>query len=76
MQEHKEHVVEVLHRLLAEWDACAPTGWENVTIPDYLAAMAAWLEGFEQVYVNTGRPIPGDGWPVFAAALQAPAIYE
>jgi len=46
------------------------------TIPDYLEAMAAWLEGFEQVYVNTGRQVPTDGWTVFAGALQAAAIYE
>ena len=76
MPEHKEHVIEVLHGLLSEWHAGAPERWENVTIPDYLEAMAAWLEGFEQVYVNTGRQVPTDGWTVFAGALQAAAIYE
>jgi hypothetical protein len=38
--------------------------------------MAAWLEGFEQAYINTGRQVPADGWTVFAAALQAAALYE
>jgi len=47
MAEHKERVIEVLG-LLAEWDAGAPKRWENVTIPDYLEAIAAWLGGFEQ----------------------------
>jgi hypothetical protein len=61
---------------LAEWHAGPPKRWENVTIPGYLEAMAAWLEGFEQVYINTGRQVPADGWAVFAAALQAAAIYE
>jgi len=59
--EHKEHVIEVLHWLLANWHAGAPIRWENVTIPNYVEAMAAWLEGFEQVYVNTGRQVPADG---------------
>jgi hypothetical protein len=67
---------KVLHALLAEWHAGAPKRWENMTIPDYFEAMAAWLEGFEQVYVKTGRQVPADGWTVFAAALEAAAIYE
>jgi hypothetical protein len=29
---NKAHVTEVLHRLLAEWDAGAPARWENVTV--------------------------------------------
>jgi hypothetical protein len=39
MPEHKERVIEVVHGLLAEWDAGAPQRRENVTIPDYLEAM-------------------------------------
>ena len=72
----KEAVIKVLHELLAEWSAGTTERWENVTIPAYLEAMTAWLEGFEQVYINTGREVPGDGWTVFAAALHAAAIYE
>src|SRR5258708_35363126 len=66
----------VLHRLLAEWETGAPARWENVTVPAYIEAMAAWLEGYENVYINTSRPVPADGWTVFAAALQAAAIFE
>jgi hypothetical protein len=76
MPEHKDHVIEVLHGPLAEWKTGPPKRWENATIPAYLEAMAAWLESFEQFYVNTGRQPPADGWTVFAAALQAAAIYE
>jgi hypothetical protein len=76
MSGDKETVIEVLLGLLAEWNAGTTKRWENVTIPAYLEAMAAWLEGFEQVYINTGRQVPSDGWTVFAAALQAAAIYE
>jgi hypothetical protein len=71
----KHDVVGVLHSLLAQWET-GPARWENVTIPAYIEAMAAWLEGYEHVYTNTGRPVPTDGWTVFAAALQAAAIYE
>lgn len=49
---------------------------ENVTIPAYLEAMAACLDGYEQAYNNTGRTAATDGWSVFASALQAAAIYE
>lgn len=76
MPADKDEVVEVLHRPLAEWSADTPRRWENVTIPAFLEAMAAWLERYEQVYVNTGRQVPTDGWTVFAAARQAAAIYE
>jgi hypothetical protein len=72
----KHDVIEVLRRLLGQWEAGEPARWENVTVPAYIEAMAAWLEGYEQVYINTGRQIPTDGWTVFAAALQAAAIYE
>jgi hypothetical protein len=38
--------------------------------PDYIEAMAARLEGYEQADINPGRAVPTDGWIVFAAALQ------
>jgi len=47
-----------------------------MTVPAYIEAMAAWLESYEQVYINAGPSVPTDGWTVFAAALQAAAIYE
>jgi hypothetical protein len=72
----KHDVIEVLRRLLGQWDAGEPARWENATVPAYIEAMAAWLEGYEQSYINTGRAVPTDGWTVFAAALQAAAIYE
>ena len=72
----KHDVIEVVHRLLAEWNAGTPERWQNVTIPAYLEAIAAWLDGYEHAYVNTGRTVPTDGWGVFASALQAAVIYE
>lgn len=66
----------VLRRLLSEWGDGPPGRWENQTIPAYLEAMAAWLESYEQSYINTGKPVPADGWTIFAHALQAATIYE
>ncbi len=72
----KHDVVGVLRSLLSQWEAGQPVGWDNATIPAYLEAMAAWLDSYQQAYVNTGRAVPGDGWTVFVAALQAAAFYE
>jgi len=47
-----------------------------LTVPAYLEAMAAWLEVYEQALINTGRPVPEDGWTVFAKAVRAAAVYE
>jgi hypothetical protein len=38
--------------------------------------MAAWLKEYEQSYINTGRPVPEDGWTIFAQAVRAAAVYE
>jgi len=38
--------------------------------------MAAWLEVYEQAFINTGRQVPEDGWAVFAHAVRAAAAYE
>jgi hypothetical protein len=72
----KHEVIAALQRLLSEWAAGPPGHWENLTVPAYLEAMAAWLEVYEQVFINTGRPVPEDGWTVFANAVRAAAIYE
>jgi hypothetical protein len=73
-QKHDD--IEVLQMLVAQWEAGAPERWENVTVPAYIEPMAAWPEHYEQAYINTDRAVPTDGWAVFAAALQAAAIYE
>jgi len=69
-------IIAVLRQLVSDWRAGPPDHWENWTIPAYLEAMAAWLEVYEQTYINAGRPIPTDGWAVFRQALEAAAAYE
>jgi hypothetical protein len=54
-----------------------PQSWENVTLDQYLEAMAAWVEGCEDYYRNTGQPAPANvGWRFFAEVLTAARIYE
>jgi hypothetical protein len=69
-------VLEAIERLLGEWrDGVEPAGWENVTVPEYLGALAAWLHDSDGYYANEGRIAP-DGWTVMADAMHAAAIYE
>jgi hypothetical protein len=74
--EGKREVITVLQQLLSEWAAGTPGHWENLTVPAYLEAMAAWLEVYEQTFINRGSPVPVDGWTVFAKAVSAAAAYE
>ena len=74
--EGKFGVIAVLRQLVSDWRAGPPDHWENWTIPAYLEAMAAWLEVYEQAYINTERPIPTGGWTVFGQALEAAVAYE
>jgi hypothetical protein len=62
--------------LAYEWvDRQAP-GWENVTVPDYVNALARWLHDSDGFYTNRGEEPPTDPWPVVRDALQAAVIYE
>lgn len=74
--EGKREVIVALQQLLSEWEAGPPRDWGNLTVPAYLEAMAAWLEVYEHAFINTGRPVPEDGWTVFAHAVRAAAAYE
>ena len=64
-----------LEQLRDLWAAGPPGRWENWTIPEYLGATAAWLKNYEQAFVHSGLPAPADGWPAFAQAVCAAAIY-
>ena len=72
----RQEVIAALEQLRDEWAAGPPGRWENWTIPEYLGAMAGWLSSYEQAFVNSGQPVPADGWAVFAHAVRAAAIYE
>ncbi|MGP3772237.1 DUF7660 family protein [Streptomyces sp. SDT5-1] len=53
------------------------SAWENVDLPRFLEALAAWIDDADGWYRNTGRELPADGdWRFFARALQAATVYE
>jgi len=65
-------VQELAHNLRTK-----PQEWENVTLPEYLEAMAAWLEDADGYYANAGKPIPQQpSWQNLAEILLAAKHYE
>jgi hypothetical protein len=52
--------------------------WENLTLPDFLSAMHAWLEAAPQYYANMGLHVDADrdAWRVLADGLLAARVYE
>ena len=72
----RDQVVATIHRLLDDWDDGPPPNWENLTVPRYLEALAAWLQSYQQVYINHRRPIETDGWEVLNIGLRVAATYE
>ncbi|MEV5172152.1 hypothetical protein AB0L10_13930 [Streptomyces flaveolus] len=53
------------------------SSWENADLPSFLEALAAWIDGADGWYSNTGRELPPSGdWTFFARALQAATMYE
>ena len=73
----RREVADTIARLLAEWDGDQlPADWENWTIPQFLEAMGAWLDSYEDAWLNRGEEPPTDGWVIFRRALEAGARYE
>jgi hypothetical protein len=51
--------------------------WENITVPDYLEAISAWVTDMDGVYINEGEPVPTNvPWRFFARVLLAGTDYE
>ena len=53
-----------------------PEMWENPDLGRFLAAMAAWLSTFPQVYINLDKRIPEPDWKFVADCLRAARVYE
>lgn len=54
-----------------------PEAWENCTLPEYLAALIAWVEDMDGYYLNTGQTVPEDvNWRVLADILSASRYYS
>jgi hypothetical protein len=51
--------------------------WENQQLPNYLAAMAGWVEDMDGYYQNLGQVMPEQpNWSMLAQILLASRIYE
>ncbi|WP_134046132.1 DUF7660 family protein [Amycolatopsis arida] len=72
----KERLTSVLRALAAAWADGPPPGWENDSVPTYLAALAAWLTDCEGYYANRGLPKPWNAWQVLEDAVRGATVYE
>ena len=51
--------------------------WENVSLKDYLGAIAAWCEDMDGYFINLGLPVPqSPSWQTIAQILLAARSYE
>jgi hypothetical protein len=73
---HKQRLVAAARELLQDWSAGPPANWENVTVPDFLGALAAWLDDCDGYYSSRGLAVPWNGWEVAESALRAATVYE
>lgn len=72
----KEELIQFIHHLRKDLLANEEE-WENVSLADYLDAMAAWMEDMDGYYKNTGQPIPEQAsWKTLADILFAATMYE
>jgi hypothetical protein len=54
-----------------------PDSWENISLDDYLEALAAWVDDMDGYYRNQGRPVPSQpSWKTLAEILLAAKLYE
>jgi len=71
----RQDLVEFLEVLIADYKANSED-WENVTLENYLEAMASWIGSMDAVYKNTSRTLPANpGWQEFANMLLAATMY-
>ena len=70
----RDGVVAILGELCGELDGGAE--WENDSLRRYLEALGALLGSIENVYVNSGVPVPTDPWELIGRALTGARNYE
>lgn len=53
------------------------SNWENITLPQFLEALAAWTDGMDGYFRNQGMAEPEQpSWWLIAQMLTAATIYE
>ena len=54
-----------------------PGEWENLTLENYLEALASWVEDCEGYFQNRGEVTPSDpSWKLLGQVLLAAKFYE
>ena len=54
-----------------------PSEWENRDLPEYLEALAAWVEDMEGYYRNSGEAMPSQPtWKMLGEVFLAARVYE
>lgn len=72
----KDRMAVAVRALLQDWTAGPPADWANHSLPDYLEALAAWLEDCDGYYASRSASIPWNAWEVMRAAMRAATVYE
>lgn len=72
---NRKVVTAALWELVSDFEKNAGA-WENVEVPDYLAALCLLLTQIERAHANNGQPIPEDPWVVIADAMKGARFYE
>ena len=72
----REDFVKFIILLVKDFET-RPDSWENVTLRDYLEAIASWTEDMDGYYQNLNFPVPEKiEWKIFANILMAAKMYE
>lgn len=72
----KESFLKFISALIKDYQN-NQTEWENVTIDNYLDALAAWTADMDGYYKHMKTPIPENiDWKLFAHMLMAASVYE
>jgi len=72
----RQRTADAAEQLAREWSNGAPSSWDNVTVAEYLAALAGWLRDCDGYYANRGVPTPANAWTIVCDALEAARVYE
>ena len=65
----RQDVIDAIQELVADFEQNEES-WENSTLPQYLEAMGAWVEGYG------GKYNPEPSWEFITQMLSAAKIYE
>lgn len=71
----REDASQAVRRMLDDLNA-DPNAWENATLPRFLDALAAVVEGIPNAYANAGNVEPVLDWRHLVEMLVAATGYE